>query len=168
MTLSANNRARGKITQALGFNLAAGNHNSDGSPDHRAGCLHNHQRLASIELGIPDHRSKRWYESGWNPAGNRGYALPHARNSGFLDSPRRGCRYLHLRICQRQYPDAPDPYRHHQPGRNSISRLRVVRLRAVRALPQIRHQHPLCEPDPFHHDPAGDHQHHRRSTAECA
>ena len=58
MTLSESSRATGKNHPGTWVQPAAGNHDSDGSPDHRIGCLHNHQRLASVELGIPDHCPK--------------------------------------------------------------------------------------------------------------
>ena len=64
--------------------------------------------------------------------------------------------------------DPRDPHRHHQPGRCTFCGLRPVRSGTVRGLLQDGGEHPGSLADPGDHDPAGDHQHHRRSPAQRA
>ena len=119
-------------------------------------------------VGIPDRHAARRHARGRHPAGHHRHALPDAGDSRVFHPAGAGGRHLPFRVCQRQRLDAHAAHGHHQPGGRAIGGLRPVRAGIVRAVLQIRHQHPFRFADAFHHDPAGDHQHHRRSHAQRA
>ena len=106
--------------------------------------------------------------AGRHPAGHCGHLLPDPGHGPLLGAAGRGGGDLPGRICPRQPLDAPDPHRHHQPGRASPRwSTGCLGWGCLCIFLQFRHQHPGGLADPVDHDPAGDHQHHRRSPARA-